>query len=138
MKEMVYRDNRNTINVLSYGVKDNYKYCILNLGTHPTAYVELPDGHKYYKKDYIDVEEHIDVHGGVTFASQGVLNKKGLEQISKEEADFIGTGWWIGWDYAHYGDYVGMVLSEPGKKYTTEEIFEDVCDVIRQLKEVSQ
>ena len=70
----------------------------------------------------------IEVHGGLTFADSSLIGNKN-------------DSWFIGWDYARLGDYLGYSEDYPGlsmfsisdKKWTTEEIFEDVVSVIEQL-----
>ena len=53
-------------------------------------------------------------------------------------------GWFVGWDYAHYGDYIGFEEKLPfnlrtgGKKWTTEEIFAEVKDACYQLNQVGE
>lgn len=110
-----------------------FEYRIMDLGTHPTAYVKIPKGHPLYKKDWMDwkhpIDDEIEVHGGITY-SRDYLYCEG------ENLD----GWWIGWDYAHWGDHTGYDGSEPLKpwftKWTTEEIVHDVTSVIDQCVEV--
>lgn len=114
MKEMIYDKHLKRL-LLDSGTCCGYNYFILNLGTHPTAYVEIPITSKLYKKhyDYID----IDVHGGLTYSEDYL-----------DIGDDVLKGWFIGWDYAHFEDYMGYELNFPpelrtnGKKWTTEEI----------------
>ena len=54
-------------------------------------------------------------------------------------------GKFIGWDYAHAGDYTGYfgeerwkALEMDGKKWTTQEIFEEVKDACYQLKQLEE
>lgn len=133
MKEMIYcMDCKSEI--LDTGKYLGFTYYILNLGTHPTAYIKIPKTHKYYGIDYNDLD--INVHGGLTYSKNKlIINFKELK------------GWFIGWDYAHYGDYVSWqekTLSKikewgsskfSNKKWTTQEILEDVKSVCKQLKE---
>lgn len=130
MKEMEYDKDRKR-EVLDTGYCLGFLYCILNLGTHPTAYIKIPKDHKYYGKDMGEIE--LDVNGGVTYSEEG-LNISDNQRIE---------GWFIGWDYAHYGDYTGFELLVPeryrtgGKKWTTKEIYEEVrqaCYQLNQLK----
>ena len=46
--------------------------------------------------------------------------------------DYHKDDYWIGWDYAHLGDYCGWlnVFDSTGKKWTTEEILQEVKEVI--------
>lgn len=132
MKEMQYQADRN-IELLDSGTYKNYNYYILSLGTHPTAYIEIPKDNKIYKKDYSEIDLY--VHGGLTYSRNflWISEEKKLE------------GWLIGWDYAHYGDYVGYELMFPEnlrikeeKKWTTEEILEEVKDAISQLEVLNE
>ena len=128
MKEMVYQknwtpDNR-VIDMLDKGIYKGYHYAIVSFGSHPCAYIELPKGHKYYGKDYDDIP--IDCHGGLTYSSEGLLPSSN---------DYHRDGYWIGWDYAHLGDYYGWsnAFINTGKRWTTEEILQEVKEVIEQL-----
>lgn len=119
MKQMEYKTEIEK-KVLHEGTHDGYDFLILSLGSHPTAYVKVPKEHKYFEKDYEDID--IDTHGGLTYSNFGVIHRE--------------DGWWIGWDYAHAGDYLEYVcdVSFKGKMWSTEEIFEHVKHVINQLK----
>lgn len=131
MKEMKYCRNRK-IEILATGYCFGLLYYILNLETHPTAYIKIPKGNKLYNKDYDDIykEVDIDVHGGFTYSR----NYLWISENQKIE------GWFIGWDYAHYGDYCGYEEIFPekirtsGKKWTTEEIFAEVKEACYQIK----
>lgn len=74
-------------------------------------------------------EVDIDVHGGLTYSD----NHLWISENQKIE------GWFIGWDYAHYGDYIGYEEILPkeirtgGKKWTTEEIFNEIKEVCYQI-----
>lgn len=125
MKQMTYGKDRK-IELLDTGKYLGFTYYILNLGTHPTAYIKIPENHKYYEKDYDEI--NLDVHGGLTYSSK---------QLCLENE--VIEGWFIGWDYAHYGDYLGyeeMFSREfrtNGKKWTTEEILKEVKEACRKL-----
>ena len=112
--------------ILDSGKYNGYNYWIVSLGTHPCAYVELPKEHKYYGKCEGDAWDlNINVHGGITFGEFG------LNGVADSDT-FL-----LGWDYAHFGDYhTGAYGLCGSKKWTTKEIFEEVKDVIKQLKKV--
>lgn len=99
----------------------SYEYFILDLGTHPTAYVKVPKNNKVFGKDYFDLD--INVHGGLTYSSNELKFYKYSGKYN----------WFIGWDYAHYGDFTLFYDLEMDKKYTLEEIIEDCKSVINQL-----
>jgi len=122
MKEMQYQTTR-IREVLDEGNYKGFNYYILSLGTHPTAYVEIPKEHKCFQKHYDEC--NVDCHGGLTFSNDTLW-----------AGDDEKKGWFIGWDYAHYGDYVAMHYSfndETDKKWNTAEILEEVKNVIEQL-----
>lgn len=125
-KEMEYFSKR-IIEVLDTGFCLGLRYYIMNLGTHPTAYVEIPEKHWLYNiKDYDNMP--INCHGGVTYLSDGLL----LNEQGKET-----KGRFMGWDYGHCDDYNGCAAQTgfkfDGKKWTTEEIYQEVKDVCAQI-----
>lgn len=130
IKEMVYKPERN-IELLYNNIYKGYHYYILSLGTHPTAYVELPKKHKFYNKSYWKIEEesNILVHGGLTYSDNGL-------QIGNNTT--LENSWFIGWDYAHCVDYYcfpdDFYNDKDHKKWTTEEIKKDCENVIDQLE----
>lgn len=132
IKPMIYQTDRK-IELLHSGKYKEYKYYILNLGTHPTAYIEIPKDNALYEKDYNEIydEGHdIDVHGGLTYSSNELM---GIES----------ENWFIGWDYAHCYDYCGYYekedfLNEKTKKWTTEEIIKECENAINQIIEINE
>ena len=130
-KEMIYQSDRKREVLFQKNYK-GYNYYILNLGTHPTAYVEIPKESKYYNVEYNNIDVY--VHGGLTY-SDNFLDISETERLE---------GWFIGWDYSHYNDYSGIyeTLDEWNewfearyfKKWTTEEIIRDCISVIDQLE----
>lgn len=120
-KQMEYQKERKE-EILCEGKYKNFQFYILNLGTHPTAYVEIPRESFLFGKGYNQID--IEVHGGLTFADSSLIGNKN-------------NSWFIGWDYAHCTDYMGYDIdfefNRSAKKWTTEEIFEDVVSVIEQL-----
>jgi hypothetical protein len=132
MKEMVYQPALKERDILDSGEYNGYKYYIVSLGTHPCAYVEVPEGHICYGKCDGDAYVlDIDVHGGITFGNFG------LKGVSDK---FL-----LGWDYNHCDDYCFAVsdsilsffdFGTNGKRWTTEEMLEDVKSVINRLREM--
>lgn len=125
MKEMVYSKDIKR-EVLDEGKFNGFDYYILNLGMHPTAYVRIPERHKFYRKFYDEID--IDCHWGLTYSREYLL----VENDTKLE------GWFIGWDYGHCNDWASYLTDEQNielenKKWTTEEIQEEVKDVCCQL-----
>lgn len=124
MREMIYYANRlETPELLTSDEYKGFTYYVLNLGTHPCAYIEVT-GTELDGRDYCDID--IDCHGSLTYSR-----------------DYLRTvdhkGWFIGWDYMHYLDFVGYEFNLPqqtrtgGKRWTTEEIVLECERVIEQL-----
>lgn len=127
MKEMIYEKD-SKCEVLFDGEYKNHKFAILNLGTHPTAYVEDKVGLTGYEDFRLD---GVSVHGGFTFHDTGYWGDES-EKIS-----------WLGWDYGHYGDFMGYYSPDKpfyysSKQWTTAEIYEEVKGVIEQIIEVEK
>lgn len=126
MEHLVYKDMvygaRKPGEILAEGTKDEYTFKVISQGTHPCGYVSVPSNHPLHEK--LDLlESYIDCHGGITF--DGSIEKFGM------------TEYYIGWDYAHSGDYLGADFgfnSEDDRKYTTLEVIEECLYVIGQLQ----
>ena len=124
MKEMIYSANRlNSPERIAEGEYNGLTYYVLNMGTHPCAYVDVTNTN-LHGKGYDDID--IECHYGLTYASNRLAT---VEKI----------GWFIGWDYAHYGDFAGYELAMPtlsthGKMWTTEEMVGECKSVIDQIK----
>lgn len=122
MREMIYSTEQKR-EILSTGYCFGLLYFILNLGFHPTAYIKLPNNFKIDEND-------IDVHGGITYSSDHLW----INDNEKLDGKFIG------WHYAHYGDYGGYEellpkeLRSGGRRWTTKEIFEEVRHACYQIQ----
>lgn len=118
MTELYNRDGIGKRTIVSSGELYGYQWYIVSYGSHPCAYVrsDIPE----------KVQDEIEVHGGITFSG-------------KAFDEFTVKGKYIGWDYNHYDDY-RCEDTHPyligGKKWTLDEIMDDVRSVIRQLLEV--
>ena len=115
--------------IVSLAKRGDLYYMILDLRTHPTAYVGVGPGHKHYGKDYEKID--LDVHGGLTFCgNHKTFNYKELEYKKV---------WWYGWDYAHAGDFLGHgypLQKSTDKKWTYLEVFRHVLDALEELKKL--
>ena len=122
MKEMIYGDtDQGLLGVEDLG--DGYKLAVVNVGdTHHCTYVQFPGIEDISSYDDISVDAH--VHGGFTF----------LGSLSKYELE----GTWIGWDYAHFGDYMFRTYRGclPGEKmWTTAEVVNQGLDILTAIKD---
>lgn len=122
--------------VLYYEVfDDGYGILVKNIcGSHPCGYVKIPDEIiskiKEDNPSYLVGEDNIwidaEIHGGITFCGY-------MEGFDDE--------FFIGWDYAHAGDYCWWC---PGlahhknyneRHWTTDEIIDHARLVIKALRE---
>lgn len=123
LKEMIYQKEYK-IEVIGYGRIKGRKWYILNLGIHPTAYVELKPSEILKSTNYNDYD--LSVHGGFTFLDKAYWDKEDKST-------------YIGWDYAHCDDYMGyddeycLKYKLHRIKHTSGEIFNEVYSVIKQL-----
>lgn len=119
MEANLYNDLRQqTPKVQERGGYKGFSYEIVSYRTHPCAYVEIPKNHRLFNVSYKDIKEDIDVHGGITYSGDKYEN----------------LSWWIGWDYAHAGDYMSFKHVQVGKQWQLSEIRAEVFNVINQLK----
>ena len=123
IEEMVYEPLHDPKTICEGNI-DGIDFKIKSLGSHPTAYIKVPNESSYFGSDYNEIP--INIHGGLTY---GQL---------KNNNEF-----WIGWDYAHFGDYCYMEFNfghykNDEKKYTTNEILIDVENAIKQLNEITE
>lgn len=120
MKEMEYtREQR--FRILAHGVYKVAEYWIMSFGGHPCAYIDATD----FPEDAFD---RCPAHGGITYDEDHLYNvwDEAFEGFEKGKKRFVG------WDYAHPGDYIMFPTSraQDGHKWTTREIMEDVESVI--------
>jgi hypothetical protein len=101
-------------------------YVVNQGGWHPCAYVVLHKGHVFNGVPYYDIP--LECHGGLTYGQPR------LEGVKLEDGEYV-----IGWDYAHYGDYMPDASGGYGahKKWTTTEIVNEVTEVCKQLRELN-
>ena len=120
---MIYTKAKREPQVLHRGNCNGYDYCIVSFGSHPCAYIAAPKL-EYFGYDFVQ----LDVHGGITYACYC------------PDLNYV---WSYGWDYAHAGDYHGRETLRTkwalkGKKWTTEEILEDVEKACHELPDVQR
>lgn len=135
MKEMIYSGNGITELLAIEWFNDGTAYAVVNVhGSHPCAYIQFPGIEKIENYNCIDLfyDEADDfwIHGGFTFL--GTHENIGLPGI------------WLGWDYAHCGDWTQTLpiaedrfSHEDEMKWTTEEVVDHAkkaLDYIRQGK----
>ena len=122
----LYGDEKRIILTSDY---KGWTYSIITFGTHPCAYVDVKNT-MFDGKFYADIP--IECHGGLTYS-----------------ADYLprtnDKGWFIGWDYAHWGDLfysqynIDMgVIDIVSKEWTIDEVEEECKNVIDQLIKLTE
>lgn len=105
---------------IKVGEYNGFEYFILWYRNHPNAYIKIPKGHPFYGKDCCEIDDKGYVHGCFTFSGKNLNKDNGLED-----------GWYLGWDYAHAGDYQafsdGFII--PEKRWSVREI-EEECKLV--------
>lgn len=128
MREMKYGKQTSELLDINW-YDDGMAYAVVNTrGSHPCAYIQFPGIEKVKNDESFFIDEDINddleccIHGGFTFL--GSLDHLGLPGI------------WIGWDYAHLGDYLGYGLSNRAgdKKWTTEEVAEHAKKALEYIR----
>ena len=118
MKQMTYGNEKSEI--LDYGTYKGVDYVIVNLrGYHPCAYVRTNNNY------CVNDQDDSPAHCGFTF--YGGLTHWREYDPENYDKDFFERKF-IGWDFGHYCDY--SPYFDDGKKWTTEEVFENVKEVI--------
>lgn len=123
IKEMVYSHTQGSIDILASGNYKGHRYVIISFGSHPCCYVSIPN------RKAIDVDS-IVCHGGVTYTSGQLPNG--------EKTDGV---WWIGWDYAHFGDYICCSDRKPiefEKCWSVVELEQECLKVIDEINELTE
>lgn len=130
LNEMNYGHRTDGPVILAYGTfenSDRFKILVVDhSGTHPCCYISIPNGYTLNTDD-------IWCHGGVTWAKPTLPGK--INDVLPEELK--GNVWWIGWDYAHFGDYLAFDGDRAiGTLWTTDELISECKDVVAQLEKI--
>lgn len=125
IKQMNYEEeiDAGCVKILANSFYKGFEFFILNIGGHPTAYINIGfKDHRYTNKEWSDEDEiFFPVHGGITF------HKRAL----KPYGNYLALGDIIGWDYAHSSDRTKF--DEYGEEHTTYEILLEIFDAINYL-----
>ena len=88
----------NTFLKRQYDIPDE-KPIIMDFGWG-NGYALIPIDHPLFGRHYDDINEHIDIHGGLTFSS---FVNEGLIQSFGIDPEYDGY-WCVGFDTCHYQD----------------------------------
>jgi len=91
------------------------------------GYVVIPKSHPFYEKSYDELNDIINVHGGLTYAGHiNIYSKKHYPELTKDD---VGS-WMIGFDTAHWND----TLHSCPKEYVILETLNLKMQVLTQCK----
>lgn len=98
------------------------------------GYVAVPKTHPAWGKDYIDMWQDIDVHGGLTFGRRG---EEGDERWPDPDL------WWFGFDTAHGFDYLDFIFVDgkprlQGYYWRVEDVAGETERMAEQLAEMAR
>lgn len=138
----IYNDRPTGNPILEDEAYGGYHYRIVRIrGDHPCCYIEITEGHPWYHQPYQRLQwdfdwddegklverppiggKTINVHGGITYSD---------DMSVRDE-------WWIGWDYAHAGDYChhSMQHLPSDHVWTMDELRREVYNAIDQLNDI--
>lgn len=114
-------------------------------GTH-NGYVAIPPTNRHYNMSFDELEEKIDVHGGVTFLENAVYGEKnlsgwpikpefvGTKNPVLEDAEFISDNTEIGDDWKIVG-FDTMHYNDNPETCDREYVISETLDLQRQLEE---
>jgi hypothetical protein len=96
------------------------------------GYVGVPSNHVGYGQDYNEMCEHVDVHGGLTYADKC---RGSICHIP--EPGMPDDVWWFGFDTAHYNDKV------PGMEFyrfydKDERVYRNMEYTINETKQLAE
>jgi len=96
-------NNKKDYKVELEGTYLGFNFVVLGLSMgHRYGYVQIPKNHKYYELGYNKIhdlyeeetDKYLEVHGGLTYSGGGENVEYPVES----------SGWWIGFNTAHYDD----------------------------------
>ena len=110
-----------------------FKCCVLDSPFQSyNGYVAVTKDHPIYGLSYNDFD--INVHGGITFADFGE------DKVNKEYGEILYPNpelYWIGFDTAHSGDWVGFEPDRGGKRWTLEMVAQETEQIAKQLRQMA-
>lgn len=126
IKEMQYNAN-GLSEIVARGYAENHPeviFIVVNCrGSHLCAYVTFPDICKLQGEYLLDIDANVEVHGGFTFLGEVGCARDGIE--------------YVGWDYAHLGDFTCSGIAEIDEHHRSEEHVWSVDEVAKQAEEVA-
>lgn len=82
------------------------------------GYVGIPEGHPWYGKHYLDLED-VDVHGGITYSEIGTYEGRNY--------------WVIGFDTGHYSDDISTWTKDRVREETIN-LYQQALNTVKELK----
>lgn len=102
------------------------------------GYVGVPEGHPWYEKSYAELDESVDVHGGLTYdghCQEGDEARTICHIVAPGEPDNV---WWLGFDCAHWNDLMPTKKFQAGWPLIAHEVYRDVAYVQAEIDRLAQ
>lgn len=90
------------------------------------GYIRIPEGHPWYGRT-ADGLGGVSVHGGVTYSENGLHTPNGTH-----------TGWWIGFDTAHWKDLNPVKLPDLIERPNNFQVYRTMDWVMEQLRSLAK
>ena len=110
MARLMGRKGSHTVKCIDFTVREYDCLAVRTSACHWVGYVVIPKKHKFYKKDYQNVD--VECHGGLTYGNH--LHYEDSVNYNK---------WAVGFDFGHYDDKGG----------SEDEVREQCEKVVAQL-----
>lgn len=97
------------------------------------GYLALPKKHQFHGADYEQLNPHLQIHGGLTYAGPSQLKQLRLPDTPTHPDD---DTWWLGFDCAQPGDYVPAIHDFTGEQ--EGRIYRDINYVTQEVESLAQ
>lgn len=97
------------------------------------GYVGVPKDHVFYGKDYDEMPDSIEVHGGITYSDYGSINVPLFDEIKSGDEYF-----WFGFDCAHYGDLIPGMIALNRQQFGNFETYKDINFAAAETTKLAQ
>lgn len=109
---------------MKYFIREFYNNTVLyNNKGWGNGYVIIPKEHALHGKHYDEINDYINVHGGLTFSDPASDLLGDWEEVDENDIE----GWIIGFDTAHYGDTL--------EYWTKERVEEETKNLLKQIED---
>ena len=96
------------------------------------GYVAVPPGHPWHGQSQDDIEDDIEIHGGLSYAS------KSREEWCHKDKPELNDYWWLGFDCAHAWDILPVILSISPRLADSQSKYRNIAYVTKQCEKLAK